>query len=359
VAIPVGTVALLGILASAWAGGADLGPGARYSVGLVGLLLVGITQFLTLRLWVLRPLRILQGQLQNGFLDAPEAASPGDELATLSSACRREHARALDLARDLAAESRRLVEGSATLGATAADVDAASEELVRSNEQQREGMGQASAALATLAELIQQVELQVEDTRSRTEQAAAFSQEGAGAGQEAARTMEAIQQATKRMAKAVAVIHEIARQTNLLSLNAAIEAAKAGALGKGFAVVAEEVRKLADRSGQATREIHTLIEEVDQVVAAGSEAVGSSVEILEAVGADIGSLTAASEQTFATLQVQATTCEEVRRLVSATQQNLARSSRAGQDLAENVGTVARGARDLARIAEQIPLQLAR
>jgi aerotaxis receptor len=235
--------------------------------------------------------------------------------------------------RELGRVAAQLDSISKELQASSQEAASATQQIARSAEGQRSTTEQMSAAVAQFSASVQAVAHNSRESKSKAESARAMATNGNQAGREAAQAMTEIRQTTSEMVKATQVIQDIARQTNLLSLNAAIEAAKAGHQGKGFAVVAEEVRKLAERSGGAAKEIQNLITRAGEAVAEGDQKVLSLVDQLNAIQESIHAVALMAQDIGLASEEQARTSEEVAKQVEFTAQDASQVASASTQLA--------------------------
>jgi methyl-accepting chemotaxis protein len=151
-----------------------------------------------------------------------------------------------------------LAKSSQTLQEQTSTLTRESQELSNAANAQAANLEETAAAVEEITGNIQQNASKANDMTRSAGEASKATEEGAKLADMTAISMQEIATATQRINEAVDIIENIAFQTNILSLNAAVEAATAGEAGKGFAVVAQEVRNLANRSAEAARSIKEL-----------------------------------------------------------------------------------------------------
>jgi methyl-accepting chemotaxis protein len=195
-----------------------------------------------------------------------------------------------------------IAEGVTSIKAATVQLTAGSHDLSARTEEQVASLEEMAASIRQLSVTVKQ---NADNAQQANQLALAARSAAEGGGEVAVSAVSAmgeIEQSSQRIAEIIGVIDEIAFQSNLLALNAAVEAARAGDAGRGFAVVAAEVRSLAQRSSQASKEIKGLISMSNGHVKRGvdlvSKAGGSLSQILTSVKkvADIVSEIAAASQ---------------------------------------------------------------
>ncbi|MCK9283999.1 MAG: methyl-accepting chemotaxis protein [Rhodocyclaceae bacterium] len=275
---------------------------------------------------------------------------------------------------------RRVMDSAHEVMELSSRVAASAHHVALSSDEQNQASGSMAAAIEETKASIEQVASNSSDAHQIAERAGSLAQQGeeivanaagemsriAVAVTSSAQRIETLGEMSNQIVSIVNVIREIADQTNLLALNAAIEAARAGEQGRGFAVVADEVRKLAERTAQSTLEIGRTIEgirsgtlEAVNSMHEGSARVQGGVTLTEKAGKSMAEIRVGAGQVIAAVsdialamqeQSAATNLvvENVDRIVTMAERNNADTN----EIAQNAEQLEKLAGSLTRMVDQ-------
>ena len=331
------------------------------------ILVLGIVWVIMYARVLVKDIKAVQVSIDNADLNTQFNATRKDEMGQLQNSfdqfvgsIRDTLIRVSETATSVASASAQISSSTEEMAAGSQEQTTQSEEIARAVEQMAksiavnsENAGEAAHTAEKAKGAAEQGGKVVLDTVNEMKQIANVVRESAG-------TIQNLGKSSDQIGEIIGVIEHIADQTNLLALNAAIEAARAGEQGRGFAVVADEVRKLAEQTTKATKQIAGMIQQIQsdshgavRTMANATKQVDEGIVLADHAGASLQEIVEISQKVTHMVTQIAVANEEQSSTSEQISKNMEAIASVTQQTASGTQQIARAAEDLNRLTETL------
>ncbi|MBW7886964.1 MAG: methyl-accepting chemotaxis protein [Bacteroidetes bacterium] len=346
-----------------------------WSVGLTIILLASglVVLKIIIKKSTIQPIADVIQAIRNADLNSSFSSRTADEVGELQ--------RAFDgFVRQIRETLEQVSASSGAVIKASEEISSATEQMAAAAHEQTAQTSEVAHAVESMTETILRNSKNSGDTASTAKKAKEAAETGGAVVYEtvhgmkriaevvksSAETVQELGRSSKQIGEIIGVINDIADQTNLLALNAAIEAARAGEQGRGFAVVADEVRKLAERTTKATKEIAGMIKKIQtdthgavDSMQKGIQQVDEGILLADEAGKSLKEIVSVSQKVTEMIVQIAAASEEQSHAAEQISKNVEAISAVTQEAASGTQQIARTAEDLNRSASVLQELLAK